>query len=97
MTEGWELLIPNAAKHDQKSFEILRVWVANHGQHVSLRAGVWRDPAAWGIMLSDLMQHIANSYHQDQGLDRAQTLDRIKAGLGAELASPTDRASGHVI
>lgn len=93
MAESDQLLIPDAAKQDPKSFELLRVWVANKGQHVSLRAGVWKDPAAWGIMLSDLMQHIANAY-QDEGLDRIKTLHRIKAGLDAELAQPTHRPAG---
>lgn len=85
-----ELQIPDAAKRDPNSLELLRVWVADKGQHVSLKAGVWEDPAAWGIMLSDLMQHIANSYQQAQGLDKSTTLQRIKAGLDAELSSPTD-------
>jgi hypothetical protein len=47
-------------------------------------------------MLSDLMHHIADSYYHNQKLDQALTLQRIKAGLDAELASPTDHPSGHV-
>jgi hypothetical protein len=31
---------PDVAKRDPKSFEILRQWLANRGQHVSLRTGV---------------------------------------------------------
>jgi hypothetical protein len=96
MFEKNRLLIPGAAKKDPKSFELLRVWVANHGQHVSLRAGVWDDPAAWGLMLADLARHIANSYQEDEGLDRLQVLHRIKAALNAELASPTDEPSGEI-
>jgi len=61
MAQSDQLQIPEAATQDPKSCELLRVWVANKGQHVSLRAGVWKDPAAWGIMLSDLMQHVANA------------------------------------
>jgi hypothetical protein len=94
MAESDQLQIPAAVRQDPKSFELLRVWVANKGQHVSLRMGVWEDPAAWGIMLSDLMQHIANSYHPDEGLERTNTLQRIKEGLDAELASPTDHPTG---
>ncbi|MGO8689705.1 MAG: DUF5076 domain-containing protein [Thermoguttaceae bacterium] len=94
MAEIDQLQIPDAAKDDPKSFELLRVWVANNGQHVALRTAVWTDPAAWGLMLSDLMHHIAISYHQDEGLDRIATLRRIKAGLDAELASPTDHPTG---
>jgi hypothetical protein len=97
MAASDQLLIPDAAKGDQRSFELLRVWVANKGQHVSLRAGVWKDPAAWGIMLADLAKHVANSYQQGSGLDRSDTLQRIKTALDAELASPTDKPSGQIV
>lgn len=96
MADRDQLLIPDAARKDPKSFELLRVWVANGGQHVSLSAGAWNDPAAWGIMLADLARHVANSYQQDQGADRLQVLQRIKAGFEAELSSPTDDPSGHI-
>jgi len=96
MSEKDQLLIPDAAKQDSKSFELLRVWVANKGQQVSLRGGVWKDPAAWGIMLADLANHIANSYQQDAGLDRTKTLQRIKSALDAELGASTGEASGQV-
>jgi hypothetical protein len=96
MAKNDELVIPAVATKDPGSFELLRVWIANKGQHVSLRTGVWKDPAAWGVMLSDLMQHIANSYQQQEGLDRVKTLQRIKAGLDAELTFPTDQPSGGV-
>jgi len=92
-----ELQIPDTAKHDPNSFELLRVWVASKGQHVSLRVGAWQDPAAWGIMLCDLIQHIANAYQQDQGLDKKATLRRIMEGMNAELSSATDRPSGQSI
>jgi hypothetical protein len=96
MADSDQLLIPDAAKKDAKSFELLRVWVANEGQHVSLRASVWNDPAAWGIMLADLAKHIANSYQQEAGVDRLKALQRIKATLDVELASPTDHPSGGI-
>ena len=85
-----ELQIPHVAEQDPNSFELLRVWVANKDQHVSLRTGVWKDPAAWGIMLCDLMQHISNAYQQEQGLDRVEAFRRILEGLNAELSSLTE-------
>lgn len=85
-----QLDIPETARADRQAVELLRVWIANGGQHIALRSDVWEDPAAWGIMLGDLMQHIANSYVANEGFDRSATLERIKAGLDAELTSPTD-------
>lgn len=90
MAERDRLLIPEAAQRDAQSFEILRVWIAEKGQHVSIRAGVWRDPAAWGLMLADLATHIANVYKQDAALDGTQTLQRIKDALLIELDTRTD-------
>lgn len=89
-----ELQIPDTARQDPHSFELLRVWVANKSQHVSVRTGVWKDPAAWGIMLSDLMQHIANALEQCEGISRDKALERILAGFNAESGSPTDRPTG---
>jgi hypothetical protein len=96
MADNDQLLIPDAAKADPNSFELLRVWAAKKGQHVSLRTGVWKDPAAWGLLLADLARHVANSYQQGAGLDGRKTLQRIKAALDLELASPTDDPSGRI-
>jgi hypothetical protein len=96
MAQSDQLLIPDAAKGDPKSFELLRVWIANKGQHVSLRVGVWNDPAAWGIMLADLAKHIANSYDKDEALDRLKTLQRIKAAFDVELAKATNDPTGRL-
>lgn len=96
MSQRDELDIPGAANRDPQSFELLRVWIANNDQHVSLKVGVWEDPAAWGIMLADLAGHVANSYQQDAGFDPTKTLKRIKAAFDAELESPTDEPGGSI-
>jgi hypothetical protein len=36
-------------------------------------------------MLADLAKHIAETYHQEYGRDLPWTLQRIKAGIDAEL------------
>ena len=46
-----ELSVPPAID-DPKAFELIRIWIANKGQHVSLATQVWDDAAAWGIMQS---------------------------------------------
>lgn len=94
MAEENALEIPQLAVRDPKSFEIIRAWVANNGLHVSLRTAVWDDPGNYGILLCDLMHHVANSYHQNEGLDRLETLRRIKAGFDAEFSFPTDEPRG---
>jgi len=65
------LAIPPAAQRDKASFEVLRVWIAEQGQHVSIRSGAWDDPFAWGIVLADLARHIALAHElQGQAADK---------------------------
>jgi hypothetical protein len=53
------LEVPPLAKSDPDAVEILRVWAApGKPQQLTLRP-VWRDAAAWGIMLVDIARHAA--------------------------------------
>src|SRR5271170_4818313 len=51
MSKPGELIIPDGTESDPKAFEVVRVWIVNKGLHVSLRAGVWQDPFAYGVNL----------------------------------------------
>ena len=88
---------PPAASRDKASFELLRVWVAEQGQHVSLRSGAWEDPFAWGIVLADLARHIVNaeSMHR-KDLDTEAFFNRMLEGFHAEIESPTDEPEGEI-
>lgn len=85
-----ELMPPPAATDDARSFEIARLWVAGDAQHVRLRADVWPDPAAWGVVLADLARHVALAYHHEEDHDVEDVLERVLAGFRAELESPTE-------
>ena len=91
-----ELPIPDASRANREAYEVVRVWVGKK-QDVSLRAAVWEDPAAWGILLCDLAKHIAASYVEPGGRSKAETLRRIRLGFEAEMSSPTDEPSGGVV
>jgi hypothetical protein len=89
---------PPAATGDSGAFELLRVWVANEGQHVSLRSGVWEDPFAWGIVLADLARHIVNAEAmQRKDFDEEAFLERLLEGFQAEIDSPTDEPEGELM
>jgi hypothetical protein len=88
---------PPAAQRDHAAFELLRVWVAEQGQHVSLRSGTWEDPFAWGIVLADLARHIVLAEAiQKKDLDQAAFLERLLEGFHAEIESPTDEPEGEI-
>jgi hypothetical protein len=91
-----ELVIPTQAATDQEASELVRIWSSGGDQYVTLRVGVWADPAAWGLLLVDLAKHIANAYAQDQGLQPASVLNRIREGFEAEWSSPTDTPTGKI-
>lgn len=95
MTTANQLEIPDAAKNDPESFEVLRVWIAEGDQQLSLRVGVWDDLGAWGILLADLARHIVQAHAQSQQINAPATLARIKAALDAELSEPTDQFLNH--
>lgn len=89
---------PPAASRDKASFELLRVWVAEQGQHVSLRSGTWEDPFAWGIVLADLARHIVNAEAlNNKAVDKEAFLERMLEGFEAEIESPTDEAEGELM
>jgi hypothetical protein len=92
-----QLVIPDAAESDPNSIELVRVWVANKGQHVSLKTGVWEDPFAWGMMLADLAKHVSKAYAMTANMDAAQALARVKAGFAAETGMPTDEPKGGIL
>ena len=91
------LAIPSAAQRDKASFEVLRVWIAEQGQHVSIQSGAWEDPFAWGIVLADLARHIAHAHKlQNEATDPEAFLDRLLEGFHAEIDNPTDEPEGEV-
>jgi Domain of unknown function (DUF5076) len=89
--------IPPVAQRDKASFEVLRVWIAEQSQHVSIRSGAWEDPFAWGIVLADLARHIALAHEmQDPKINKEAFLERLLEGFSAEIDSPTDEPEGEV-
>jgi hypothetical protein len=96
MAQSDQLRVPEPARTDAKSFELLRVWIAHQDQHISLRVGVWKEPEAWGMMLADLARHIAAAFEQSESRDATEVLAQIKAGFETEIQSPTDEVHGEL-
>lgn len=88
-----ELPVPPSVSTDTRARELARIWAAHGEQHVSLDVSLWRDPAAWGLLLVDLAHHVANAYADTQGLDRSAALARIREAFEVEMDSPTNSAN----
>ena len=90
--------VPPAAQRDKAAFELIRVWIAESAQHVSLRSGVWEDPAYWGVMLADLAKHIVKAHSlEDEAIDEEDFLERLRQGFETEMDSGTDEAEGEIV
>ena len=83
-----ELKAPPLA-HIEDAREVLRVWANDASQQVALQTH-WQDPTAWGLMLVDVAKHAAKAYANSGEYTESEAMQRIIAGLRAELSTPTD-------
>jgi hypothetical protein len=93
------LVIPPAAQRDEHSVQMISGWVAEQGLHCSLNVGMWaaqgqNEPAAWGIMLADVIRHVANALQETNGSDATETALQIVESLWVEFKDPTSGVQG---
>ena len=84
-----QLPIPGDALTDRASAEIFRAWIVKGGLQVSLQRG-FDNPAAWGILLTDVARHAARIYAAEKVCSEADALRQMKAMFDAEWGHPTD-------
>jgi hypothetical protein len=89
-----QLVIPPAAAKDPKAFELVRAWVADGELHVSMQMGGWDDPTAWGVVLADLVRHVARFYEEKKRLNPEQTMARVRNAMDAELDGEEEAPEG---
>ena len=89
-----QLVIPPGAANDPKAFELVRAWVAQGDLHVSLQMGGWDDPTAWGVVLADLVRHVARFYAEQKHLQPEQTIERVRDAMDRELDGEEESPEG---
>src|SRR6516164_7846260 len=94
-----ELPLPPAAKTDARSLEMIRLWLANEKLHCVLNIGFWEDRGlderhAWGVLLADMVHHIANAHESEYGRDVRDTILEIRRAFEAEMSNPTSSRLG---
>jgi Domain of unknown function (DUF5076) len=92
-----QLEIPRGVASDPKAFELVRAWVAQGDLHVSLQMGGWDDPTAWGVVLADLVRHVARFYAEQKRLDPEQTIGRVRDAMDAELDGEDESPEGGLV
>lgn len=93
------LVIPPAAQRDENAVQMLSAWIAERGLHCTMNVGMWEseghnEPAAWGVLLADVVRHLANAIQSERGVNAAATVEGIVDSLLEELNNPTSKASG---
>lgn len=92
--------IPPAALRDPEAIELLRVWIAEQGLHCSMKVGIYADEgtanevAAWGVILADLAQHVADALSAEGLGSRALLFEGIIEAFNDEVGSPTSERTG---
>ena len=79
-----DLPVPAAVQRSSDSLEIARIWIVSEAPVVSIRSGIWSDPAAWGILLADALTHIVLAHRNTPGFDEADFRSRVIEGFRAE-------------
>jgi Domain of unknown function (DUF5076) len=95
--------IPEAALRDENSVEMLRIWIAERGLHCSVKVGMYleiksaNEENAWGVMLSDVIRHVADALHSGYGMDKDRVIERIFTKISNELDDPTSKTTGEFV
>ena len=92
-----ELIVPPEALEDENATEVLRAWIAHERVYCVLKPEGFDDAGGWGILLADVARHIANGLAEARGLEREESLHRIRELFEAEFDSPTDEPTGHFV
>lgn len=80
-----ELQVPDGVEGDELATEMVRFWLAHGAPHLSLFLGMYQDAEdsdvdelwAWGNILSDIAQHVANGLSQSHDFEFDETVERI--------------------
>jgi hypothetical protein len=96
MSKSRELPIPSESEIDAGASEIVRVWV---GETVSvvLDDTIWKDPAAWGILLVDLAKHVAAAHASRGTTSDVEAMARIREAFDVEWNHATSVVAGRFL
>ena len=81
---------------------MIRVWLATEKVHCVLKVGFWEERGlneadCWGILLADLILHIANAHEAEFGCDPRETIHSVRATFEREIENATSRRLGEFV
>ena len=87
----------------RQQVELIRVHVAEGKLHCVLRIGHWEgrtemgELRAWGIVLADMIRHIANAHEAEFGRDPRESLETVREAFESEMDIPTSGQMGEFL
>jgi hypothetical protein len=99
MSDKDELPIPDAARRDKNSREMIRAWIAERKLQCVVNIGTWAtspidEYRAWGILLADVARHVSKALEEEDGRDPRETVLAIRDEFLGELDRPTSSHEG---
>jgi len=91
--------VPLAAQRDENAVQMVSAWIAEKGLHCALNVGMWQENGKpeglyWGILLADVIRHVANAMRDEYGLEPDKTIEAITNAIREELDEPTSKVTG---
>ena len=90
-SEHKELPKPGTIQDDAVAQEMIRFWISNNQDHVSLMIGSSGDPEKeppmWGFMLADIAKHVTRVLREQNpdGPSAQEIMEQILGGIGERL------------
>jgi hypothetical protein len=78
---------PGALEHG--GYEVLRAVIVEGNLQVALRRA-FDEPDVWGILLADVVKHIARIYALETSLREDDVVEKVWAMFESEMERPTD-------
>ncbi|MBS1500526.1 MAG: DUF5076 domain-containing protein [Bacteroidetes bacterium] len=91
-----ELKIPDAAKEDKDSFELLRVWAAFEQQHVTINSDLNGNAGNFGYLLAELALHASKLYAERFNANEFEMLKEILDGFNNEIINESGNPTGRI-
>ena len=93
------LVIPTPVQSDDDAIQMLSAWIAERVLHCTMNVGMWHaegrdEPAAWGILLADVVRHLANAIESERGVAADDVIADIVESLNEELDNRTSKGNG---
>jgi Domain of unknown function (DUF5076) len=86
-TEKRELKAPPSIDTANSAQEMIRFWIADNTEHVSLRVGdaaePSKEPTMWGFMLADIAKHVTDAFKElhPEGPEKEDIIKEIVTGF----------------